>query len=137
MSETFENWLDEVRGALRSINMPLKEWQAIWPFDFAAEHKAGAKPDDPAMKANRFGWHHPNKSMGRDCDRLPGWLPRGRKATASLTTNAAATSRLSLKVRTQCPASRCGCLAQLREWIQKLMIEVKSTFCFRRRQSLI
>ena len=80
MSETYETWLDEVRGALRSINMPLEEWQAIWPFDFAAEHKAGTNAGDSAMKANRFWWHHQNKSMGQDCDRLPGcWLPRGHQ----------------------------------------------------------
>lgn len=74
---TYEVWLDEVKEALASINMPMDEWQGIWPFDFSAEHDAGTSPDAAAMKANRFWWHRQNKLLGRDCDGLPGcWLPR-------------------------------------------------------------
>lgn len=74
---TYEVWLNEVKEALASINMPMDEWQGIWPFDFSGEHDAGTSPDGAAMKANRFWWYRQNRSMGRGCDRLPGcWLPR-------------------------------------------------------------
>lgn len=77
---TYETWLNEVKEALTSINMSMDEWQSIWPFDFSGEHDAGTSPDTAAMKANRFWWHQQNKSIGRDCDKLPGcWLPRGHQ----------------------------------------------------------
>ena len=80
MADAYEVWLDQVRDALRSINMPMEDWQKIWAFDFRVEHKAGTNPDAAAMKANRFWWSEQNKSIGRACDRLPGcWLPRGHQ----------------------------------------------------------
>ncbi len=77
MSDAYEVWLDQVKEALRSINMRIEDWQPMCPFDFESEYEAGTSADDAAMKANRFWWHQQNKSMGRDCDRLPGcWLPK-------------------------------------------------------------
>ncbi len=35
MHETYETWLDRVRAALNSINMPMEDWQQSWPFDFS------------------------------------------------------------------------------------------------------
>lgn len=46
MIETYEIWLEKVRDALRSINMPMEDWQGVWPFDFAGEHDTGATPDE-------------------------------------------------------------------------------------------
>jgi len=68
----YNRWLGEVQNALRSINMPMDDWQSIWPFDFRGEHDKGTDPDRAAMKANRYWWHEQNKSMGRECDKLPG-----------------------------------------------------------------
>ena len=31
---TYETWLQDVDEALKSINMPMDDWQGIWPFDF-------------------------------------------------------------------------------------------------------
>jgi hypothetical protein len=77
MAEAYEVWLDQVRDALRSINMPMEDWQRIWVFDFAAEHNAGTTPEAAAMKANRFWWREQNKSIGRACETISGcWLPR-------------------------------------------------------------
>ena len=77
MADAYEVWLDQVRDALRSINMAMADWQKIWAFDFSAEYKAGTNPDAAAMKANRFWWSEQNKSIGRACDKVPGcWLPR-------------------------------------------------------------
>jgi len=74
---TYEIWLEEVRGALRSINMPMEDWQGVWPFDFSVEHDAGTTPDEAAMKANRYWWHEQNKSLKQDCEKTPScWLPR-------------------------------------------------------------
>lgn len=74
---TYETWLQQVKEALTSINMPMDDWQSIWPFDFAGEHDRGTDPDAAAMKANRYWWNQQNKSVGRDCDKVPGcWLPR-------------------------------------------------------------
>ena len=76
----YDRWLGEVRDALRSINMPMDDWQTMWPFDFKGEHDRGTSPDDAAAKANRFWWQQQNKSMGRDCEKLPAcWLPRGHQ----------------------------------------------------------
>lgn len=77
---TYDVWLDRVKEALKSINMPMEDWQKIWTFDFSGEHDNGTDPETAAMKANRFWWHQQNRSMGRDCDKLPGcWLPRGHQ----------------------------------------------------------
>jgi hypothetical protein len=78
MADAYEVWLDQVRDALRSINMPMEDWQKIWAFDFAAEYQRGTNPDAAAMKANRFWWSEQNKSLKKDCREKPGcWLPRG------------------------------------------------------------
>lgn len=80
MEDQYGNWLEQVKEALVSINMPLDDWQRIWPFDFSSEHDKGTDPDAAAMKANRYWWHQQNKSMGRDCDKVPGcWLPRAHQ----------------------------------------------------------
>lgn len=80
MPETYDVWLDQVRDALRSINMRIEDWQGAWPFDFRAEYKAGANPDAVAMKANRFWWLEQNKCMKQDCQKTPGcWLPQGHQ----------------------------------------------------------
>jgi hypothetical protein len=77
---TYEIWLEEVRDALRSINMPMEDWQGVWPFDFSGEHNAGATPNDAATKANRYWWHQQNKSLKQDCQVTPNcWLPRNHQ----------------------------------------------------------
>ncbi len=77
MANGYEAWLDLVRAALRSINMSIDDWQPVWPFDFRGEHDKGTDPDGAAMKANRYWWHQQNRSIGRECDTVPGcWLPR-------------------------------------------------------------
>ena len=81
MANKYEVWLDQVKDALRSINMRVEDWQPAWPFDFKSQYEAGIPADAAAMKANRFWWHQQNKSMGRDCVRLPGcWLPTGHQS---------------------------------------------------------
>ncbi|MGB9072408.1 MAG: hypothetical protein WCC22_07025 [Terriglobales bacterium] len=81
MPETYDTWLDQVRDALRSINMHIEDWQGVWPFDFVAEHEAGAEPDAAAIKANRFWWREQNKSLNRECRKTPGcWLPQGHQS---------------------------------------------------------
>ena len=80
MADTYQLWLDQVRDALRSINMQMDDWQPIWSFDFPREHKAGTVPSDAAMKANRFWWREQNKSLKQDCQKVPGcWLPRAHQ----------------------------------------------------------
>jgi hypothetical protein len=77
MTDAYEVWLDQVRDAVRSINMPMADWQKTWAFDFRAEYKAGTNPDAAAMKANRFWWREQNKSFKKDCQKTAGcWLPR-------------------------------------------------------------
>jgi hypothetical protein len=77
MVDAYEAWLDQVRDALRSINMPMEDWQGVWPFDFSCEHNAGTMPDEVARKANRYWWHQQNKSLNQDCQKVPNcWLPR-------------------------------------------------------------
>ena len=77
MADAYEVWLDQVKDALRSINMQMEDWQGVWPFDFSGEHDAGTTPDDAAMKANRYWWHQQNKSLNQDCRKTPNcWLPR-------------------------------------------------------------
>jgi len=74
----FQDWLNEVRGALQSINMPMDDWQRLWPFDFEGEHRAGATPWDAAARANRHWWHQQNKSLEQHCQKSADcWLPRG------------------------------------------------------------
>lgn len=80
MTDTYEVWLGKVREALVSINMPLEEWQALWPFEFRAEFEAGVDADQAAMKANRFWWNKQNKSLEQNCQTAPDcWLPRGHQ----------------------------------------------------------
>jgi hypothetical protein len=80
MADRYEVWLDQVREALRSINISIEDWQGVWPFDFGAEYKAGTNSDVAAMKANRFWWREQNKSLKKDCQKTPGcWLPRGHQ----------------------------------------------------------
>ena len=76
MADAYQLWLDQVRDALRSINMQMDDWQPIWSFDFSQTYQAGTTPGDAAMKANRFWWREQNKSLKQDCAKTPGcWLP--------------------------------------------------------------
>jgi hypothetical protein len=80
MADAYDHWLDQVRDALRSINMSMDDWQPVWRFDFPGEHDKGTDPHDAAMKANRFWWYQQNKSLRQDCDKVPGcWLLRGHR----------------------------------------------------------
>jgi len=80
MANEYEAWLDQVRTALHSINMSMDDWQPVWPFDFPGEHDKGTDSGAAAMKANRFWWYRQNRSIGRECDIVPGcWLPRGHQ----------------------------------------------------------
>lgn len=80
MANEYEAWLDQVRTALHSINMSMDDWQPVWPFDFPGEHGKGTDSGAAAMKANRFWWYRQNRSIGRECDIVPGcWLPRGHQ----------------------------------------------------------
>ena len=80
MAENYQSWFDQVRDALRSINMQIEDWQGVWPFDFGSDYEAGTTPDDAAMKAKRFWWHEQNKSMQQDCRKTPTcWLPQGHQ----------------------------------------------------------
>lgn len=79
-NKTYEAWLDEVKAALQSINMPFDDWQGHWPFDFKAEYDAQTKADDAAMKANRYWWLEQNKAIKQDCRQTQNcWLPRGHQ----------------------------------------------------------
>jgi len=76
----YEHWLDEVKAALDSVNMPMIDWQGVWPFDFQAEYDSGTKPHDAAMRANRYWWREQNKSLKQDCrESKDCWLPRGHR----------------------------------------------------------
>jgi hypothetical protein len=80
MVDDYNLWLDEVRTALDSINMPLDIWQKQWPFPFEATYKSGVTPNDAAEKANRFWWCEQNKALMQDCRRAADcWLPRGHR----------------------------------------------------------
>lgn len=73
-------WLEEVKQALASVNMPMEEWQRQWAFDFQTEFLSGADANDAAMKANRFWWHEQNKAIHQDCTHSGDcWLPRGHQ----------------------------------------------------------
>ena len=81
MAESYDEWMNKVRAALDSLNLPMADWQVIGAFDYRSEYEAGVKPDDAAMKANRYWRHGWNKSLRRqdclltnDC-----WLPRGHQ----------------------------------------------------------
>jgi hypothetical protein len=77
MTIPYETWLDDVSVALDSINMPMNDWQRIWPFDFRTEFDAGTTADDAATKANRFWWRQQNKSLNQECQKTANcWLPR-------------------------------------------------------------
>ena len=80
MAVSYQTWLNDVRSALESINMPMDEWQRTWQFDFVGEFKAGTGPGKAAEKANRFWWHEQNKSIGQACGKDPKcWLPQGHQ----------------------------------------------------------
>lgn len=77
----YDKWLDDVKEALRSVNMPFDDWQSRWRFEFRREFESGAKADDAAMKANRFWWREQNRSLNQECRIIPNcWLPRGHQA---------------------------------------------------------
>ena len=74
---TYETWLRDVDDALKSISMPMDEWQGVWAFDFPAEFAAGASANDAAAKANRYWWKRQNESLNQHCVKRAGcWLPR-------------------------------------------------------------
>jgi hypothetical protein len=50
----YDVWLEEVKQALASINMPMEEWQKAWVFDFQGEFRSGTGVNDAALKANQF-----------------------------------------------------------------------------------
>jgi hypothetical protein len=73
---TYKSWRDEVKAALREINMPFDDWQKRWPFDFRKEYVAETSPVEAAKKVNRFWWHQQNKAMHQECHKTPNcWLP--------------------------------------------------------------
>lgn len=77
MTADYKTWLDNVRAALESINMPMEDWQNTGSFDFEREYKAGTAATVAADKANRYWWHEQNKSIGQNCLKKPNcWLPR-------------------------------------------------------------
>lgn len=80
MNNKYQSWLDEVRAALHSINMPMDDWQRVWEFDFRAEFDRGEQADKAAEAANRFWWREQNKSLNQDCRNTADcWLPRGHR----------------------------------------------------------
>jgi len=80
MTDAYQVWLGQVEVALNSINMQMQDWQNVWAFDFVSQFDAGKKPDEAAMKANRFWWRQQNRSLSRDCQNVPGcWLPSGHQ----------------------------------------------------------
>ena len=80
MAEAYEEWIKEVRDALDSLIMPMADWQLIGAFDFRSTYDAGIKPDEAALKANRYWWHEWNKSLKQDCRQTKDcWLPGGHQ----------------------------------------------------------
>ncbi len=76
----YEAWLRDVGDALQTINMPLNDWQGIWPFDFRGEFAAGTSANNAAAKANRFWWKRQNETLGQECKTTPEcWLPRNHQ----------------------------------------------------------
>src|SRR5947209_2070154 len=65
--------------------MQLADWRGVWRFDFRAEYDLGTKPDDAAMKANRYWWREQNRSLKRDCRETKDcWVPREHQGFVSL-----------------------------------------------------
>ena len=80
MTDQFTSWLEQVKESLRSINMPMDDWQRTWEFDFRGQFEKGIPPADAAEAANRFWWHEQNKSQKQDCRTTTDcWLPRGHQ----------------------------------------------------------
>lgn len=77
-TELHTDWLSEVRKALDSINMPMDQWQAVWPFDFDREFGNGTAPGLAALKANRFWWSKQNQRV--DQGWILRWIAGGRVA---------------------------------------------------------
>ena len=74
---TYEEWLDEVDAALKSISMARDQWQSIWTFDFQKAFAGGVSANDAAMKANRYWWQQQNRSLEQDCRKSAAcWLPQ-------------------------------------------------------------
>lgn len=77
---TYEAWLQNVDEALKSINMPMQDWQSIWRFDFRGAFDGGASAGDAAMKANRFWWKQQNRAVEQECPKTPEcWLPKNHQ----------------------------------------------------------
>ena len=55
-STEYESWLNHVTELLSSINMPMDDWQKVWPFDFRHEFDLRRSAEEAASKANRFWW---------------------------------------------------------------------------------
>jgi hypothetical protein len=80
MAESYEEWMNEVRVAFDSLSTPMADWQVIGVFDYRSEYDAGVRPDEAAVKANRYWWHQWNKSLKQDCPQTKDcWLPRGHQ----------------------------------------------------------
>ncbi len=80
MAESYEKWMNEVRAAFDSLNLPAADWQAIGAFDYRSEYDAGVKPQDAAIKANRHWWREWNKSLNQNCRKTNDcWLPSGHQ----------------------------------------------------------
>ena len=80
MSESFEEWMNEVRAAFESLEGPMADWQVIGAFDYRSEYDAGVKSDAAAQKANRHWWREWNKSLKQECRQSEDcWLPRGHQ----------------------------------------------------------
>jgi hypothetical protein len=75
MANSYDTWIQDVGAALRSINMPMEDWQKSWAFDFRSEFSAGTPANDAAMKANKYWWYRQNQPMGQDCQKTANCLP--------------------------------------------------------------
>lgn len=85
MSDSYGEWMKEVRSAFDSLNMPMADWQEIGAFDYRSEYVAGVKPQDAAEKANRHWWREWNKSLNQECRQtVECWLPRGDQGRCSV-----------------------------------------------------
>lgn len=67
-----EKWLEEVRLALAEINMPLDEWNKVWPYDFTHCFRLGMSPRAAAMAANHFWWRKGDETLRSIGVKLPG-----------------------------------------------------------------
>jgi hypothetical protein len=80
MTISYDAWIDEIRSALRRINMPMEEWQESWRFDFEREYSLGTEASTAAIKANRYWWRKQNETINQECSRTPRcWLPRNHR----------------------------------------------------------